>query len=262
MKRPMKLVVLGIMGRSPFAGVAWQALHYLEGFRRLGHEVFYVEDTGTWPYDAELNTITDDCQYPLAYIARMMNWCGLADHWAYRSAVDGSTFGLSEAQVAHVWESADALINLTGATVLRDEHMRVPVRIYLETDPVLPEIEVAQGRQLTLELSKPTPTSSRSARTWARRTVAYRSGVFPTGPPASQLFSTGGHPRTPPPRATTAGSRPLRAGSSRARTSNGTAKPTPGVSISSSSSSSICRAGRSRPSSLPSRVKTRRSWAC
>src|SRR5262249_22683606 len=40
----------------------------------------------------------------------------------------------------------------TGATVLRDEHLRVPVRIFLETDPVLPQIEVAQGRPFTIDL--------------------------------------------------------------------------------------------------------------
>src|SRR5262249_22477629 len=45
------VIVLGMMGRTPFAGVAWQVLHYLEGFRRLGCEVYYVEDTGDWPYD-------------------------------------------------------------------------------------------------------------------------------------------------------------------------------------------------------------------
>ena len=50
------------------------------------------------------------------------------------------------------FESADGLVNLCGATVPGDEHLRVPVRIYLETDPVLPQIEVAQGRQFTIDL--------------------------------------------------------------------------------------------------------------
>ena len=45
------VVVLGIAGRTPFAGVAWQVLHYLEGRRRAGCDVFYVEDTQSWPYD-------------------------------------------------------------------------------------------------------------------------------------------------------------------------------------------------------------------
>jgi hypothetical protein len=48
--RPLRLVVLGMMGRMPLAGVVWQVLH-LEGFRRLGFDVYYVEDTGAWPYN-------------------------------------------------------------------------------------------------------------------------------------------------------------------------------------------------------------------
>ena len=41
-----RLIVLGMVGRTPFAGVAWQAMHYLEAFRRVGCDVYYVEDTG------------------------------------------------------------------------------------------------------------------------------------------------------------------------------------------------------------------------
>jgi hypothetical protein len=146
---------MGMMGRTPFAGVAWQVLHYLEGFRRLGYDVYYVEDTGDWPYDPEQNGITDDCRYTTEYIARMMAWCGLGERWAYRAAAQGNrSFGLSDAQLARLFERADGVVNLTGATVLREEHLRVPVRIYLETDPVLPQIEVDQGREFTINLLK------------------------------------------------------------------------------------------------------------
>ena len=147
------VVVLGMMGRTPFAGVAWQVLHYLEGFRRLGHDVYYVEDTGDWPYDPEQNTISEDCRYTVNYIGRLMEWCGLSGRWAYVAAAQGNrAFGMSDAQVAELFRRADGLVNLTGATVLREEHRRVPVRVYLETDPVLPQIEVAQGRRFTIDL--------------------------------------------------------------------------------------------------------------
>src|SRR5437588_6203238 len=137
------VLVLGMMGRSPFAGLAWQVLHYLEGLRRLGCDVYYVEDNGEWPYDPDQDTVTEDCTYTVEYIGRLMTWCGLPDRWAYRSGASGKVFGHSENQLSHLWQETDALVNLTGATVLRDEHLRVPVRIYLETDPVLPQIEVA-----------------------------------------------------------------------------------------------------------------------
>ena len=48
MSRDLRLVIMGILGRTPLAGVSWQVLHYLEGFRRLGYDIYYIEDTGGW----------------------------------------------------------------------------------------------------------------------------------------------------------------------------------------------------------------------
>ncbi len=153
MRRRGRLVVLGIVGRTPVAGVAWQALHYLEGFRRLGFDVYYVEDTGDWPYDPEQNAVTGDGRYTVGYLARVLGWAGLHDRWAYRAAAEGGRcYGIGEAALAELFATADALVNVTGATVLRDEHLRVPVRIFLETDPVVPQIEVAQGERFTTDL--------------------------------------------------------------------------------------------------------------
>jgi hypothetical protein len=145
----MNVVLLGIAGRTPFAGVAWQVLHYLEGFRRLGADVTYVEDTGDWPYDAERNTVTDDPAYTARYLGAVMSRTGL--RWAY-VAPDGRTFGLSRSELLDTLRQADCLINLTGGTRLREEHLAAPVRIYLETDPVLPQVDVAFGRDSTIEL--------------------------------------------------------------------------------------------------------------
>lgn len=152
MTQRRRLVVMGIMGQLPFAGVAWQVLHYLEGLRRLGHDVYYVEDTLTWPYDPERDSVTHDCSYTVDYISRLMSWCSLPDRWAYRAeAQGGRAFGLSESRLSDVIESADALIDLHGAMALRDEYLRVPARLYVETDPVLPQVEVAQGLRSTIE---------------------------------------------------------------------------------------------------------------
>ena len=145
------LIVLGMMGRMPVAGVTWQALHYLEGFRRLGFAAYYVEDTGEWPYDPDRNTISDDPSYAVRSIGDLMARHGFADRWAYRAA-DGRVFGLSADGLRRLLERADALVNVTGATVLREEHRRVPVRIYLETDPVLPQIEIARGNAFHIDM--------------------------------------------------------------------------------------------------------------
>jgi hypothetical protein len=146
------VVVLGFIGRMPVAGVAWQALHYLEGLRRCGSDVYYIEDTGDWPYDPQQNAITADGRYTVRYLSRVLGWCGLEGRWAYRAESEGGRYyGMSEGQVTDLFRSADVLLNLTGSTVLRDEYCAVPIRIYLETDPVLPQIEVAQGRRFTID---------------------------------------------------------------------------------------------------------------
>ena len=145
------LVVLGMMGRMPVAGVTWQVLHYLEGFRRLGVTTYYVEDTGEWPYDPDRNTISDDPSYAVRSIGTLLERYGFGARWAYRAA-DGRVFGLSAGELRRLLERADVLVNLTGATVLREEHLRVPIRVYLETDPVLPQIELAKGNSFHLEM--------------------------------------------------------------------------------------------------------------
>jgi hypothetical protein len=153
MKRGLRLVVVGMMGRLPYAGVTWQILHYLEGFRRLGHDVHYIEDTGAWPFDPDKNCITDDSSYAVNYIRSMMDWCGLPDRWAYKAAEQGGhIFGLSESHFARVLHEADVLINLSSCTVLNAQHMCIPVRVYLETDPVRPQIEIAKGDPATISL--------------------------------------------------------------------------------------------------------------
>jgi hypothetical protein len=147
-----RVVVLGIVARSPFAGVAWQALHYIEALRRLGCDAYYVEDTGAWSYDPEQETLTDDGGYAARYLARLMTWAKLPDRWAYRAGGEGGrVFGLSDLGFAELFARTDAVFNVTAATVLREEHLKVPVRVYVETDPVLAQIEVAQGREFTLE---------------------------------------------------------------------------------------------------------------
>ena len=160
MSRDLRLVIMGILGRTPLAGVSWQVLHFLEGFRRLGYDIYYIEDTGGWAYNPRQKTYDDEseythasnCQYAVNYVAKLMSSFGLQNRWAYWSRVDSRVFGLSKTQVLRLFENADALVNLTGSTQLFEEHTRVPVRIYLETDPVIRQIEVVRGDRKAIDL--------------------------------------------------------------------------------------------------------------
>jgi hypothetical protein len=44
-----RLVVLHLAGRYPLGGIGWQAVHHVLGLARLGHDVFYVEDSRANP---------------------------------------------------------------------------------------------------------------------------------------------------------------------------------------------------------------------
>jgi hypothetical protein len=149
--KPKVIVVLGIMGCMPVAGtgVAWNTLQHLVGLRRLGYDVYYVEATGVWPF----NATTDDCSFPVTYISRLLSRFGFEDKWTYVAAhSDGRCYGLSRLQVEALYGRADAIINLFGGTVLREEHLQCPIRIYLETDPVVHQIRIANGERKYIDL--------------------------------------------------------------------------------------------------------------
>jgi hypothetical protein len=78
--------------------------------------------------------------------------CSLERSWCYCDVASGGVYGCSERQLRQTLTAADVLINLSGVMVLRDEHMRIPVRVYLETDPVAPQLEIAKGSRFSIEL--------------------------------------------------------------------------------------------------------------
>ena len=64
----MRVLFAGIIGRYPLGGVTWCSLMYMLGLRALGHDVFYIEDTGECIYDPEKNTRALDPSYGLQHI--------------------------------------------------------------------------------------------------------------------------------------------------------------------------------------------------
>ena len=134
------------MGRCPFGGQTWLYLNWLDGLRRLGHEVWYVEDDTVWPYDPIKNAVTDDCTYAVRHIADCMGRIGLPNNWAYRLADrKGACWGVSETKLDELYRSCDALLNVVGATELREEQMKARFRVYVECDPVTAELQMAGG---------------------------------------------------------------------------------------------------------------------
>ncbi|MBZ5609850.1 MAG: hypothetical protein LAP38_16435 [Acidobacteriia bacterium] len=147
MTKPRTIVVVGTMGTHPYAGMAWMHMQITGGLRRLGHNVYYMEVTSTWPYDPIRRRKVRDSNYTLSYVARVAAEFGLSDRWAYRrSYLDNEWFGLGRRRAKELLRDADAVFNVSGATLLRTrEDLDVGNLIYLGTDPVICEIGFHNG---------------------------------------------------------------------------------------------------------------------
>lgn len=145
------ILVLHLAGQIPLAGIAWQALHYVLGLRRLGYDVWYIEDSGANPYDPRQQSIVEDCSYNVGFVKAMMERFDLGDRWAYWDAAKDVVHGISKERLMALYGEASALFNLCGATRLREEHLACPIRIFVDTDPVFEQAKVAAGDPDSLE---------------------------------------------------------------------------------------------------------------
>jgi len=141
----MKILLAGIIARYPFGGVTWCSLMYLQGLRALGHEVFYVEDTGQCVYDPEKNEISTDPSYGTSYIHRALEPFGFGERWSFVN-YDGSYHGAPRETVEAFCADADLFVNLSGgAWFWRDEYARIPKRVFVDTDPVFTQLALAKN---------------------------------------------------------------------------------------------------------------------
>jgi hypothetical protein len=142
----LRIVILGMMGRCPFGGQTWLYLNWVRGLARLGHDVYYIEDDVVWPYHPLQNAITADCSYAVQHISCCMARIGLPNNWAFRLAYwPNACWGIPERTLTDLYRSCDVLLNVVGATDLREEHMVAPLRVYVECDPVIAELQLARG---------------------------------------------------------------------------------------------------------------------
>jgi hypothetical protein len=137
----MRIVVTGLIGQYAFGGVTWDYIQYALGFLSLGHDVWYLEDTGTWAYDPVKMEPSADCSRNTAYLARVMEDFDMGDRWIYRNAADGTWHGAAGA--AQILASADVLANVSGACWLTPETSRIPRKLFLDGDPMFTQIGLA-----------------------------------------------------------------------------------------------------------------------
>lgn len=140
------VVVCGIAGQLPLAGVALHYLQYCLGLRDLGVDVLYLEDNRAWPYDPWLDRPDEDAAYSRVWLADLFDAFDLP--WAYRDP-KGRYSGLPEVEV-HAWcEASDLLLNVSGGHE-PDAHHRLAKRlVFVDTDPGFVQVAAANGNART-----------------------------------------------------------------------------------------------------------------
>jgi len=146
----MRVIVTGLIGSIPMAGLTLHYLQYALGLRKLGHEVLYLEDTGSWYYHPDTDAMVDDASIPLGYLNNVMAKYGLENNWVFVD-LKGGIHGLSIQTFKAFVRSTDVFINVTGAGLVRESYRKIPHRIYIDTDPGYIQMRVDQGSQKDLE---------------------------------------------------------------------------------------------------------------
>lgn len=146
-RRQGRVVVLHLAAQYPFAGIFWQLLHHLEGLRRLGLDVYYIEDHGAWTYDPVAETSVANPKPNVRALAAVLDRFGFGDRWAFFDSTSNDYLGIGRDRSRALLAEADAVFNLCTATRLREEHLRARCLVDLQTDP--------GGAQLALAANDP-----------------------------------------------------------------------------------------------------------
>jgi len=136
MTSSLRIIVTGLVGLYPVGGVAWDYLQYMIGLAHLGHDVYYHEDTWSWPYHPVERMYTAQGDYSAQYLDRFFARYApeLRQRWHYLH-VHEMSYGMERAAFDAVARTADLFLNVSGACILPDNLSPHCVTVFLDTDP-------------------------------------------------------------------------------------------------------------------------------
>ena len=148
-----RIVVMGFMAGCPIAGVIWQHVHYIVGLQRLGHEVYYIEDSARLPYDPQKFEITNDYSYALSFLDKLSRQFGFEGRWGFcaRYLPGEPCHGLTIERVRELYREADAIFNICGTQEMNADLLQSERILYIESDPGVEQIRVDKGEPKPIE---------------------------------------------------------------------------------------------------------------
>jgi hypothetical protein len=148
-----RIVVMGFMGSMPIAGVIWQHIHYIVGLQRLGHQVYYIEDSARLPYNPETFEVTNEFDYAASVLERLSREFNFREKWGFcaRYLKNFPTAGLSLTKIRQLYRDADAILNVCGTQEFNDDLLRSERILYVESDPAVEQIRIDHGVKSTMQ---------------------------------------------------------------------------------------------------------------
>lgn len=137
-----RVVVCGLAGQMPLAGMGLHYLQYCLGLRDLGVEVVYLEDHWGYAYDPDLGTAHADGGYACRWLGELFGAFDVP--WAFMDG-NGDYHGLTGDQARAACDGADLLLNVSGGHLVGDHHRRARTLALVDTDPAFLQVKAALG---------------------------------------------------------------------------------------------------------------------
>jgi hypothetical protein len=144
-----RIIFAGYLVRYPLGGYAWQMAHYLLGFRALGHDIWFYEDTGELNCDFAYNPLTNEFapsyQYGITATANFLSKIGFGDRWVFFDLARGLKHGPGANRLETLLRESDLLVSFGPVNRIPVELFRGRSSIFIDSDPIYLQLKLANG---------------------------------------------------------------------------------------------------------------------
>lgn len=122
----------------------------------MGHDVLFIEDSDEYPscYNPDTDEVSIDPSYGIHFIKQTFSRFEIKDKWAYYHTHSKRWFGIDEKKVIQFCKTADLFLNLSGINPIREFVQKIPLRAFIDTDPVFTQIRHLTETASTVTASK------------------------------------------------------------------------------------------------------------
>jgi hypothetical protein len=138
-----RIIIGSYVVRFPLGGFQSWMLQWLLGFKRLGHEVYFVEKSG-WNnscYDARTRSMGSDCSHGTAVFGRLLSEHGLGSNWCFVDA-SGTYHGMSRDRIETAFRDADVFIDHMRVCEWPEEASHARMRVMVDGEPAYTQMHM------------------------------------------------------------------------------------------------------------------------